>query len=214
MTTRLFQRLTLSLLVFCVFALCVAFPERAAGAAEVSLPSCPGDATVEECSSIRGGAGAEGVIHAFLSGNGQGGSSLDHFHIHGWRWHTMSLVREVGRLKKLAGRAFSKGDSSSLGAPLEQAVDYVVGFNLKGLHKIEADLFFPWMRKKLTSVESSNLSNAFATMMDQLESDRKMVAKLGESIVSWSFRCDLIQLLIFELFLTFLIHSLFSTEAT
>jgi len=90
----------------------------------------------------------------------------------------MSLVREVGRLHSLAERVgVDKSES------LEDAVDYVIGFNLKGLHKIEADLFFPWMREKLTAIQQRDLSDAFATVMDQLEGDRRMVAKLGNSIV-------------------------------
>ena len=83
---------------------------------------------------------------------------------------------------------------------LKQATEYVVGFNLKGLHKIEADLFFPWMRNKLTTssmiqaaatttttktkTTTTDLVNAFGSIMDHLERDRQKVAKLGESIVS------------------------------
>jgi hypothetical protein len=66
----------------------------------------------------------------------------------------------------------------------KQGTDYVIGFSLKGLHKIEVDLFFPWMREKLTSVDKEDLSDAFATVMDQLESDRQKVEQLGDSIVS------------------------------
>lgn len=174
MTTHLYQRLTLRLLVFYLIALSVSTVRG-----EPSISSCRSvsDATLEEC-SIRGGAASEGLINDFLSDQD---SSLDDFHIHGWRWHTMSLVREAGRLHKLAQRA--NVEESII--PLEQATDYVIGFNLKGLHKIEADLFFPWMREKLTSIQQPNLSSAFATVMDQLESDRKMVAKLGDSIVSF-----------------------------
>jgi len=90
----------------------------------------------------------------------------------------MSLVREAGRLKQLARRSSSDEGCG----PIKQASDYVVGFNMKGLHKIEADLFFPWMRNKLTAVEQKDLARAFGSVMDELESDRKKVAKLGESI--------------------------------
>jgi len=130
--------------------------------------------TIGECFNGDDGA-PEGFINKFLSKCDN--SFLDHFHIHGWRWHTMSLVREVGRLHSLAERVgVDKSES------LEDAVDYVIGFNLKGLHKIEADLFFPWMREKLTAIQQRDLSDAFATVMDQLEGDRRMVAKLGNSI--------------------------------
>lgn len=92
----------------------------------------------------------------------------------------MSLVHESGRLKVLAERSSAEDGCP----PIQQAVDYVVGFNMKGLHKIEADLFFPWMRKKLTAVDQKDLAQAFGSVMDQLERDRKKVAQLGESIVS------------------------------
>ena len=53
------------------------------------------------------------------------------------------------------------------------------------LHNIEADLFFPWMRNKVTSSSNKKeISMAFATVMDQLEEDRSKVAQLGQSIVS------------------------------
>lgn len=104
-------------------------------------------------------------------------SFLDRFHIHGWRWHTLSLARESGRLLQLANRSeLSQADS------LQEAADYVVGFNLKGLHKIEADLFFPWMREKLSAIPDALVSEAFKGVMDELESDRRIVAELGESI--------------------------------
>lgn len=63
---------------------------------------------------------------------------------------------------------------------LRDASDFVVGFNLIGLHKIEASLFFPWMREKLTS--QKDLQGAFSAAMDDLESDRRTVASLGEQI--------------------------------
>jgi C4-dicarboxylate-specific signal transduction histidine kinase len=125
------------------------------------------------------GEGPESVIAKFLSNKK---ASLQRFHIHGWRWHTMSLVREAERLSNMAQRFQTKPVEER--HPLQQAADYVIGFNLKGLHKIEADLFFPWMKEKLTAVKEQELSQAFATVMDKLEKDRKTVAKLGDSIVS------------------------------
>lgn len=125
---------------------------------------------------VRGGDSAsESRISDFLS---QKDVKMEKFHVHGWRWHTMSLVREAGRLKTLAERSTAKDGCP----PIKQAVDYVVGFNMKGLHKIEADLFFPWMRKKLTAVDQKDLAQAFGSVMSQLESDRRKVAMLGESI--------------------------------
>jgi hypothetical protein len=189
MTTHTYKRLTLGLLVFYAVSLAVAFPGHLISARAQPSTSSGHRATLEDCSaSLRGGeadAFSEGLITQFLSE--KDGTSLDDFHVHGWRWHTMSLVREAGRLRNLAQRSTTTTETMANFEPLKQATDYVIGFNLKGLHKIEADLFFPWMREKLTSVDKQDLSDAFATVMDQLESDRQKVEQLGDSIVSCLF---------------------------
>jgi hypothetical protein len=105
------------------------------------------------------------------------------FHVQGWRWHTMSLVRESGRLQKLASRMQASCPVEDLPA-LRRAADYVVGFNMKGLHKIEKDLFFPWVRGKFNAIGESDVVKAFSVVMDQLESDRKTIELLGTSLVS------------------------------
>jgi len=64
-------------------------------------------------------------------------SLLEDFHIQGWRWHTKSLARDAGRLHKLA----LKTDIETA-KTLKEASDYVVGFNMVGLHRIEGNLFF------------------------------------------------------------------------
>jgi hypothetical protein len=114
--------------------------------------------------------------------------ALSHFHIHGWRWHTASLVRESRRLCSLAQRAQSVESSEALNTmthALHQAADYVVGFNMKGLHRIETGLMFPWMREKLTTAGSipGEASKGFARAISQLESDREELVALGDSIV-------------------------------
>jgi C4-dicarboxylate-specific signal transduction histidine kinase len=159
-------------LLFYILAAVLAFPKWRVGAETTGLLR---DKNLQkECRE-----GPESVIAKFLSNKK---ASLQDFHIHGWRWHTMSLVREAERLSSMAQRFQTKPVEER--HPLQQAADYVIGFNLKGLHKIEADLFFPWMKEKLTAIQERELSQAFATVMDELEKDRKTVAKLGDSIVS------------------------------
>lgn len=123
-------------------------------------------------------AAAEDRINQYLDST----ESKGKFHVQGWRWHTMSLVREAGRLQKLALKMQSSPPEDLTG--LRDAADYVVGFNMKGLHKIEKDLFFPWVRGKMTSVGESDLAKAFGDVMDELESDRKTIEQLGASLVS------------------------------
>jgi len=114
---------------------------------------------------------------------------LEQFHIQGWRWHTKSLVRDAGRLHRLALKSNVNNAET-----LKDASDYVIGFNLSGLHKIEVPLFFPWMREKLTTCNSKvlpattnqkqelQLSAAFSSAMNALEKDRRTVAQLGDNI--------------------------------
>jgi hypothetical protein len=120
-------------------------------------------------------------IHKFLSSQSRNyeSSLLEQFQIQGWRWHTKSLARDAGRLQKLASKTELKSTKI-----LKDACDFVVGFNMVGLHKIEATLFFPWMREKLTggTRDKPELSAGFASAMDALERDRKEVVSLGEKI--------------------------------
>ena len=120
-------------------------------------------------------------IQEFLESKSKESSSslLENFHIQGWRWHTKSLARDAGRLHRLA----LKTDPESA-TTLKEASDYVVDFNMVGLHRIEGNLFFPWMREKLVGgvPEKPALAKGFASAMDVLESDRQTVADLGSTI--------------------------------
>mmetsp|Transcript_1335 Transcript_1335/g.3399 ORF Transcript_1335/g.3399 Transcript_1335/m.3399 type:complete len:348 (-) Transcript_1335:1724-2767(-) len=118
-------------------------------------------------------------IRKFLASTLPAPTLLKQFEIQGWRWHTKSLQRDAGRLRRLA--SLTNIETVEI---LKDASEYVVGFNLKGLHKIEAPLFFPWMREKLTTSNPGKpeLREAFSTAMDVLEKDREAVARLGERI--------------------------------
>lgn len=104
-------------------------------------------------------------------------SLLEDFHVQGWRWHTKSLARDAGRLHRLALKTDPKNAET-----LKDASDYVVGFNMVGLHRIEGNLFFPWMRDKLVGGARGSLSKGFSSAMDALESDQRTVARLGTTI--------------------------------
>ncbi|KAL3907327.1 MAG: hypothetical protein SGILL_008923 [Bacillariaceae sp.] len=135
-----------------------------------------------DLSSLRGGendlTAKKAAIQQYLGSLGESRTSLENFQIHGWRWHTRSLIREVGRLHKLA----LKTNPSSV-QKLQDATEYVIDFNLRGLHNIETDLFFPWIRQQLTSrPKEQSVSKAFASVMDELEQDRVQVAQLGRTI--------------------------------
>jgi len=69
---------------------------------------------------------------------------------------------------------------------LRRAVDYVVGFNMKGLHRIENDLFFPWVRLHLRAIDDAKVANAFESIIDMLESEQQQIVQLSESLQSES----------------------------
>lgn len=189
MKLRRGTRLASTLLVYFLVTVSGGLPHRwgfvrgddAAGIA------CRETATDTVCAAPRGGveqdklAAAEERISRYLEESKENGGK---FHVQGWRWHTMSLVREAGRLQKLALRMQASCPVEDLPA-LRMAADYVVGFNMKGLHKIEKDLFFPWVRGKFNAIGESDVVKAFSVVMDQLESDRKTIELMGTSLVSF-----------------------------
>jgi hypothetical protein len=69
---------------------------------------------------------------------------------------------------------------------LRKAADYVVGFNMKGLHRIERDVFFPWVRKHVIepmSHQDREASQAVSVVLDRLESQQRTVERLGQTLV-------------------------------
>jgi len=154
-------------------------------------------ATLEKISSICGGQtevieipSYEEEILKYLAFNSRDSPSslLEQFHIQGWRWHTKSFARDARRLHRLALKTNVKTAET-----LKDASDYVIGFNMMGLHKIEATLFFPWMREKLTGglVVKPKVSTSFSSAMDALETDRRTVAQLGKNISEKAtYACD------------------------
>lgn len=105
------------------------------------------------------------------------------FSIQGWRWHTMSLIREARRLHQLAVQLEDVDNSSDLPAGLKTFADYTVHFNMRGLHRIEKDLFFPWVRSKTKNVPDKDVAGAFDAILDHLERDRQRLETLGVSLV-------------------------------
>lgn len=120
----------------------------------------------------------QSTIRDFLDSNSP---KSDKFYIQGWRWHTLSLIRDTNRLANYASRSMTKDKVTST----QKAVNHVIDFNLKGLYRIEDDVFLPWLRFKLSSdqiIGSDDVKKAFAAVMDSIEHDRKRVKKLASSI--------------------------------
>lgn len=112
----------------------------------------------------------------------------------------MALAREASRLHRLtllimAHNKTSGGDEDGVKNAksavnvnaLRKAADYVVGFNMKGLHRIERDLFFPWVQQQVIeplSRSDREMSSAVRVVMDQLDHQRRTIDKLGQNLVS------------------------------
>ena len=136
----------------------------------------------------------DAVLQEFISAQ----HPTDHgFHIHGWKWHTMSLIHEAQRLSRLA----ASHDRRDVTKPLRTMAEYTIHFNLHGLHRIENEIFFPTLRQRVLSSSSSTKTNntthllppmvaaAVTTVLNQLDQDRQRVAAFGTLLVrSFSFR--------------------------
>ena len=137
----------------------------------------------------------DAVLQEFISAQ----HPTDHgFHIHGWKWHTMSLIHEAQRLSRLA----ASHDRRDVTKPLRTMAEYTIRFNLHGLHRIENEIFFPTLRQRVLSSSSSftktnntthrlppMVAAAVTTVLNQLDQDRQRVAAFGTLLVrSFSFR--------------------------
>lgn len=152
---------------------------------------------------------AESVILRYLSTpslSPRQEESKPNFHVQGWRWHTMSLVRDTRRLERLARRLLSSYDHGDKGAPsdaINTAAEHVINFNMKGLHRIENDVLFPWLRDHLLQAatgqkmvggrdrfdvgdppkeDDSNLGDALRVVLDTIDKERSSVCALGEAV--------------------------------
>ena len=126
---------------------------------------------------------AEMTIQKFLSSVDSKG---DKFYIQGWRWHNLSLIRDTERLQKYALSMMHTDTSESRSESLKKAVNHVIDFNLKGLKRIEDDVFFPWLRQKLTEDDAIGVEtkNAFQSIIDDVDRDRKRVDELASDMRS------------------------------
>jgi hypothetical protein len=125
----------------------------------------------------------QAVLGDFLQAHSSEAERRNHksnFHIQGWRWHTLSLIREGRRLERFLSPAARKTDDSQ---EQQAVVDYVVDFNMRGLHQIEGKLFFPWVRQQISDRAPTHIAQAFGTIMDQLEDQRLSMAAVGQTLV-------------------------------
>mmetsp|Transcript_2396 Transcript_2396/g.5043 ORF Transcript_2396/g.5043 Transcript_2396/m.5043 type:complete len:315 (+) Transcript_2396:1-945(+) len=77
------------------------------------------------------------------------------FLINGWRWHHLSVLRDLRRfIERVQHLDPEATDSVSLA---RVSYDYVWGFSWRALYGIETRLYIPWLRRQLPQSYSSEL---------------------------------------------------------
>jgi len=97
------------------------------------------------------------------------------YKIHGWRWHTQSVLRET---RLVIDSVESRNDN------IRELIRYVISFNLSGLHSIEEQLFYPWLVKKFSVISEEDIRIAFQRMLRVLIEKKGILARIGSDLVS------------------------------
>ena len=149
-------------------------------AASVFSTSSPSATSEESCSN----EDSESVLRHFVQQHKP--DCQYNFKIQGWRWHTMSLLREASRLASaLSLSSTILTTTTDDDDDFQTVTDYIVNFNMRGLHRIQHDLFFPWVRKEIqTRCLEPTVKTAFSTIMTQLEKQQDQLERLGKQLVS------------------------------
>lgn len=144
------------------------------------------------------------IITRYLSTSNDHKFKDQRFHVQGWRWHTMSLVRDAHRLEKLALKLLSSyvDDSNEQIHAMDTAAEHVINFNMRGLHRIENEVFFPWLRTHLVKAATNNectieprcdpnecfhqddisVEDALTKVLDKIDTDRNSLSMLGKAV--------------------------------
>jgi len=128
---------------------------------------------------------------ASLIQNGPVPPSERNFLINGWRWHTISVIRDIDRfvaiikvlkLKSTQVANIAIGSSDSL-IPL-QCFEFVCNFNWKALRKVESEIFFPWLRNMLLASNQMSknepIEYLFSSVLRQHSTVVSLSLKLSE----------------------------------
>lgn len=142
----------------------------------------------------------------------------DIFHIQGWRWHFMSLIRDSKRLQRLADhlstinsvKIENDTDAEDGYKALEEATNYVVNFNMAGLYRIQSNMFLKFIREHLCTADSlrqfsrsraeeeeevgsmmsysEETTKAFHKLIDKIDAYRVQSERIGKELVRNCYR--------------------------
>jgi len=134
------------------------------------------------------------------------------FLINGWRWHTISALRDLQRYSAVIEKIEAQYDMNILKntrddfkTRINLCYNYVCDYNLKALMKIETDLFFPWLQRLLPSqskslmieviqeqadvraksIQIGSLCRSLTGDMTDIQSIRKISTKIKEMRISY-----------------------------
>jgi hypothetical protein len=134
------------------------------------------------------------------------------FLINGWRWHTISALRDLQRYATVIDKIeaqyemnIKKNAREEFKTRINACYNYVCDYNLKALMKIETDLFFPWLQRllppqsktlmieviqeqadvKAKSIQIGSLCRSLTGDMTDLQSIRKIGTKIKEMRISY-----------------------------
>ena len=132
---------------------------------------------------------AKAIVTGYLSSTKDKGT----YKVLGWRWHTLAVSREAELLRRLA--VAMERDAESLAEYgqdkpelLTEAAEYVVNFNMKGLHEIESNQFYPWILRHVAKIETESVADAFQQIVNDIIQDQKDAHLIGADLVSLSIR--------------------------
>jgi hypothetical protein len=124
----------------------------------------------------------EVIALQYISSSSSSISSTLSFRVHGWRWHTASVLRELKLLHSLLLSSNPLKESTAT-RTIQQAVNHVIAFNMKGLHRVEESLFFPWLQSKLNLIADEASEESFQRVLSSMVKHQGQLVTVGNLVV-------------------------------
>ena len=126
------------------------------------------------------------------------------YHLHGWRWHGMAVLREIKMLQRVLQQppqdeyhddddetmklqqsvVPSRRTSCDVTSGVSSLARYSIGFNMKGLHHVESNLFFPWLKMQLFHrIQDPTSRDAFQRILQTMMEYQEELSQQGQFVV-------------------------------
>lgn len=102
------------------------------------------------------------------------------FLINGWRWHTASVIYDLRRFRSLLSLILDDNLVEDTAAYVDKVIgcnNFVCGFNLKALLRVETELFFPWLIELLPTT----LTNVMKDITEEHKTIKKNTLQIQQS---------------------------------